>query len=185
MMLHKPQTAAATTGTRQKKGERGAMTEETYSDRWSDLAGQPTGVIGKAQARERHATGEPYTVTLGAPYAPDAVIDVAWKNDYLGVWFFDEQVRRSVHFAFRAHGDKLFLTTLTNWKYPEGAVLRNEATSIERVAYTVEGIVTREVTDQAALRTTTQDLSDVDVTMNWECAPAFGEWESVARFERC
>lgn len=160
------------------------MLEETYSDRWSDLAGKPTGVIGKGEARERHATGEPYTVTLGAPDDPDAVIDVARKNDYLGVWFFDERVRRSVHFAFHARGDKLFLVTVTNWTYPEGAVLRNEATTIDRITYTTEGLVTRDVTDHTTRQKTTQHIADVDVTTNWQNSPAFGEWSSVTRFER-
>lgn len=160
------------------------MPEATYSERWSDLAGKPTSVISEDEARERNASGEPFTVTLGDPEAPDAVIDVAWKNDHLGVWFFDQEVRRSVHFSFRVHGDKLFLVTVMNWKYPEGAVLRNEATTIERVSYTPEGIVTHEVTDKVADQKTIRDISDVDVRMNWEGIPVFGEWESVTRFDR-
>lgn len=160
------------------------MTEVTYSERWSDLAGGPTGVISEEAARERDQSGEAYTITLGDPEDPDRVLDVAWKNDHLGVWFFDDQVRRSVHFSFKVHGDKLFLATVMNWKYPEGAVLRNEATTIERVAFTPEGVVTHEITDKAAGEKTARDLADVDVTSNWEEIPAFGQWDSVTRFNR-
>lgn len=160
------------------------MPDVTYSERFSDLAGKPTGPLSAEQARERHASGEPYAVTLGDPTSPDAVIDVAWKNDHVGVWFFDEKVRRTVHFSFAVRGTTLFLAEVTNWKYPEGAVLRNQANRIERVFYTAEGIVTHQVIDKEANEKTTDKLSDVDVSINWEPIPEFGDWESVARFDR-
>ncbi|MEU6130986.1 hypothetical protein ABZ805_17595 [Saccharopolyspora sp. NPDC047091] len=155
-----------------------------YSERYSDLAGKPTGPLSEEQARERHASGEPYAVTLGDPGSPDAVIDVAWKNDHLGVWFFDEKVRRTVHFSFQARESKLFLTTVMNWKYPDDARLRNQASVIERVSYNPDGIIQHEVIDKVAEEKTVRDISDVDVTMNWENIPSFGEWDSVSRFDR-
>lgn len=85
------------------------MLEVTYSERWSDPAGKPTDVLAEEAARQRHESGEPYTVTLGDTEDPEAVLDVAWNHDHLGVWFFDEQVRRSVHYSFTVREGKLFL----------------------------------------------------------------------------
>lgn len=160
------------------------MTDTTYSKIFSSLAGRPTFLLSEAQARRRHVSGEPYTVTLGDPEAPDAVIDVVWKNDHLGVWFFDDKLRRTVHFSFEVHGDKLFLHTVTNWKYPDGAMLLNQSSVIEEVSYATDGFITHEVTDKSAGERTIRELSDVDVAMNWDDVPAFGEWESVSRFDR-
>lgn len=160
------------------------MPGTTYSDHFRALAGEPTGLLSAEQARERHASGEPYAVTLGDPKSPDAVIDVAWKGEYVGVWFLDEKVRRTVHFSFEVRGNTLFLAEVTNWKYPEGAVLRNQANMIERVLYTPEGIVTHQIIDKEATEKTTDKLSDVDVSINWEPVPDFGDWDSLAHFDR-
>lgn len=160
------------------------MNAITYSKIYSSLAGRPTFLISEAQARKRHASGEPYTVTIGDPESPDAVLDVVWKNNHLGVWFFDDKMRRTVHFSFDVRDGRLFLHVVTNWKYPEGAVLRNEASVIEEVCFTTDGVVTHEVADKSAEVRTIRHISDVDVAPNWDDIPAFGEWESVSRFDR-
>lgn len=160
------------------------MNNVTYSERYSDLAGKPAGPLSEDQARQRHASGEPYAVTLGDPGSPDAVIDVAWKNNHLGVWFFDEEGRRTVHFSFHVREGKLFLAIAMNWKYPEGFRLRNQASVIERVRYTPDGIIQHETTDKVSGEKTVRDISDVDVATNWDNIPSFGEWDSVSRFDR-
>lgn len=161
-----------------------AITDVTYSKRFSRLAGKPTGPLSAEQAHKRHASGEPYAVTLGEPTSPDAVIDVVWKNDHVGVWFYDEKVRPSVHFSFDVRTDRLFLEFVTNWKYPDGAVLLNQAHQIEEVRYTPKGIVRHERKDKGAGERIIYDISDVDVSLNWERIPEFGNWDSIARFDR-
>lgn len=157
---------------------------ETYSERWSSLAGEPTDVISREEAHRRHETGEPYVITLGEPTDPDNVIEIAWKNDYLGVWFFDEQGRRSVQYMFTVYGNQLFLDTMTNWKYPDGGHRLNEANWIKEFEFTPGGNVTVEAIDTTTNDVTTEDYTGVDVSPHWEKIPAFGEWESIIRYDR-
>lgn len=161
----------------------------TYSERFSDLAGEPTGIITERTARGRDRTGKPYTVTLGAPRDPDRVLEVCWHNRFLGVWFFDQPLRRSVHYSFDRRDTErepwLFLHEMIVWTYPKAtARLLNECSAVRRVRFTPEGIIRDSTRDHTTHREEIVDTSDVDVASHWEPVPVFGQWSSVSRHDR-
>jgi hypothetical protein len=158
----------------------------TYSRRWNFRRNRPIDPLTEDEARALDASGELYTAVLGDPAAPDQVIEVTRGNGHLGTVFFDKNQRQSVLFTFsRADDGKLFLREITRWQYPDDdARTISEATTIEKVGYEPDGIVHREVRDRAANQVTRTDYRDVNLDINWEPEPEFGDWASIARFER-
>lgn len=45
---------------------------------------------------------------------PEAVIEIAWANNHVGVWFFDEYGRQTLRYSFRRSDDQLFLGDITH-----------------------------------------------------------------------
>ncbi|HEY7482960.1 MAG TPA: hypothetical protein VH912_00735 [Streptosporangiaceae bacterium] len=153
-----------------------------YCELWRD---QPAGPMSEAVARKLDEEGEPYTVVVGATVAPEAVIEVCWKNAYLGVSFKDVQGRTDLQYSFtRVDDQRLFLSDVTSWHYPEGARFEFEAARIESHTYRPDGYVSRRVDDVATDRIEVSELLDVPVEAHWEQVPAFGRWTSVARYDR-
>ena len=138
----------------------------------------------EAQRRDREK--QPYTVIVGDAGHPDCYVEVAWDNDYLGVWFLDEDGRRWLQYAFaRIDDTKLFLDEISMWKYPDGgARALDEAVLMEEWTYTPEGIARHRVTDYRKNVVTQDEYSDVPLDINWEPVPPFGEYEGVSRAER-
>lgn len=157
----------------------------TYCEAWSDQLRSPTNVMGEPQARERDRRGEPYCVVLGNTASPEAILEVAWENAYLGVSFIDEEGRIHTKYIFRKmENGKLFLRDVTVWNYPEGAQFEFEADHIESVEFRPDGYASRTVDDSASDQIEKTEYTDVPVETNWEPVPEFGHWESVARYDR-
>jgi hypothetical protein len=157
----------------------------TYCELWSDQLRAPSEVMGAEQARARDAAGEPYCVVLGDASAPQAVIEVAWKNSYLGVSFIDEAGRTHTSYDFeKVDESRLFMTEVTVWTYPEGAQFKFEASVIESVEFQPDGYASRTVDDKSSDQVKETEYANVPVDTNWEPVPEFGHWESVARYDR-
>lgn len=157
----------------------------TYCELWSNKRRAPTGTMSAEQARERDSKGESYCVVLGNPHAPDAVIDVVPKNSHIEVEFIDESGLTHTAYGFRDMGDgRFFNSTVTVWTYPEGARGKHHARITESIEMKPDGFLHREVRDKSAGNTDITDYSDVPVDVNWEPAPEFGHWESIARYDR-
>jgi hypothetical protein len=160
----------------------------SYCRRWNTRRHQPIDPLTPQEAVERDAKREPYSVILqdaSGGQVPEAVIEVDWANDFAGVWFFDAFGRQSLNYAFRRTGDRLFLFNMIEYSYPddEPATLSG-ATHTEEFTFQDNGVVRLVIIDEETHEKTTEDRSDVDVTSNWEPVPKFGEWDSLARWNR-
>jgi hypothetical protein len=114
-----------------------------------------------------------------------AVIEIAWENKFAGVWFFDDFGRQSLNYAFRRTGDELFLFDMIQYTYPDDEPRTLSGSSRrETFIFQENGVVRRVVVDDELQEKTTEDRSGVDVSSHWEPVPRFGEWDSLARWNR-
>ena len=121
----------------------------------------------------------------GNPGAPDAVIEVAWKDSYPGVSFVDEKGRTHTSYDFRKiDNTRLFMTQATVWSYPEDAQFEFEASVIESAEFRPDGYASRAIDDRSSDQIRQIEYEDVPVDTNWEPVPEFGHRESVARYDR-
>lgn len=155
-----------------------------YRIRWN----QPGTPLSEAQARARDAAGEEYTAVLPArpgTHGP-VLVTPAWRTGVVVVTFLDGAGRRSVEYVFARHGDRLFLGGVHLWTYPnDDPLLRlSDAIVHEDVRFRDDGRVQRVITDKDKGFRDTVDYTDVPLDTNWEPVPAFGDYDSIARFER-
>jgi hypothetical protein len=157
-----------------------------YCERWHGREHRPVDVIGEAEARSRDGRGDPYVVVLGDQERPDAIVEVNWSLDYLGTWFLDDKLRRNLKYSFgRVDPKTMFLQQIMLWEYPEDAVRDlNTATKVTTLAYSQDGIVHEAIDDSVAGTEEVISRSDVPLDINWEKVPDFGDWSSVARWNR-
>jgi hypothetical protein len=157
-----------------------------YCERWHDGEHRPGDVISESEARSRDGRGEPYVVVLGDQERPDAIVEVNWSLDHLGTWFLDDKLRRNLKYSFiRVDPKTLFLQQIMLWEYPEGAVRDlDTATKVTTLAYNQDGIVHEAIDDSIAGTEEVISRSDVPLDINWEKVPDFGDWSSVARWNR-
>lgn len=157
----------------------------TYCELWSDQLRSPVDEMSVATARGRNSAGQHYCAVLGDPSSPKAVLNIAWENDYLGVSFIDSEGRTHTKYVFRKmDGNKLFMTEVTAWHYPEGAQFEFEADVIESAEFRPDGYASRTLDDSSSDQIQKTEYMDVPVDTNWEPVPEFGHWESVARYDR-
>ena len=158
----------------------------TYCERWNDLLHAPINIIGADEAKRRHEAGELYSVVLGDLKVPDAFIEVNWTHNYLGVWFLDEKCRRVLKYGFRRVSEtQLFMNDIVRWDYPPEARGRfNDALLIESIHYEQDGTVRQTTKDKTVREIVEKTIKDVPLDINWEKVPQFGQWDSVARYDR-
>lgn len=147
---------------------------------------EPIDVISKAAAKKRDVAGKPYLAVLGEATRPDALVEVNWSQEYLGIWFLDEKLRRNASYAFRKIDDvRLFLEQITLYEYPERA--EDDLYTAEKVtifAYEEDGVAHEIISDAKAGTEETISRSNVPLNINWEPVPEFGDWESISRWDR-
>ena len=159
--------------------------QATYARRWNFSRHRPIDELTSDEAQARDAAGEVYAVALGDPCRPSAVLEVNWALKYLGVWFFDSRARQATRYTFTRIGDTLFLDEIAGWTYPnDNAETLADAVRIDWIAYRPDGIVKYVRIDNVAHERVTSDRSGVDVRTHSEPVPRFGDWESVARYDR-
>ncbi len=159
-----------------------------YCRRWHFKQHKPIDAFTPAQARKRNAAPDVYTVALfdeADQPIPTAVLEIDWPNNFAGVWFFDDLGRRTLNYAFRRQDDKLFLFDIIHYTYPSvsGRSLA-DATAQEELTFRHDGVVRSVITDEVAQQKIIEDRRNVDVTNHWEPVPAFGHWDSLARWDR-
>lgn len=121
----------------------------------------------------------------GGGNVPEAVIEIDWKNDFAGVWFFDEFGRQSLNYAFRRHDSRLFLFDVIEYTYPDDQAhgLANSSRT-EELTFQTNGLVRSVITDDTIHQKVNEERSGVDVAKHWEPVPQFGNWESLSRWNR-
>jgi hypothetical protein len=157
----------------------------SYCRRWNFKRSRPIDPLTVDQARERDQAGELYTVVIGDPTAPDRVIEVVRPN-HVGTWFFDRHQRQSLNYLFRRVDDTtMFLHNITRWAYPnDQARTLNESNLIETIDYEPDGIAHHTVRDEAAGEDKRTSYRAVKLDINTEPVPTFGDWQSIARYDR-
>jgi hypothetical protein len=157
----------------------------TYCERWNVLLKKPINVISSDRAAARYESGELFSAVVGDLTQPVVLIEIRWETDYAAVWFFDDKARRTLKYTFTRVDNRLFMSGVSSWTFPDEASGRpNEATRIELLTYSQDGVVHREAKDKTADDVLVEDYSNVDVVAHWQEVPEFGKWGGLARMER-
>lgn len=161
--------------------------EITYCEVWSSQLRAPTDTMSAEQARDRDAKGESYCVVLGDPGAPRALLEIVPENDHIRVSFVDGKGRTHTSYNFTKTDGRMFLAKVTIWSYPDSARLKSEANRIENYDFRPDGLAIQTVKEKVpgqSRKATKEERRGVPVTSNWEPIPKFGDWESIARYDR-
>lgn len=157
----------------------------TYCEVWSNELRSATDVITPDKARARDEAGESYCVVLGDTTSPDAVIEVVPENDYINVSFIDGEGRPYMAYGFEKFDEKtFFMDEVVVWSYPEGARDESEANRVESLEYRPDGYGKHTVDDDSSETIQVTERTEVPLRQNWEPAPQFGQWSSIARKDR-
>ena len=159
----------------------GVAVTVSYCYQWNDLTRQPRDPYDEPTARERHARGELYTVLLGDPASPHTVVEMRLEAGWVGVHFLDSKLRRWSSYSFGLDDSKheLFLKQYRRADF-DGAGVQ---TGTEIITFTPSGLLTVRKVDQKT-KMVDQHRVQADVSKNWEPVPAFGQYDSIARFDR-
>lgn len=89
------------------------MKREIYfCDGWFTLRKRATKLLSWSEASRLHDKGETYTVLIDSDVKPTVGLNII-KNDYVGVFFFDDQIRDYLWYQFKVskkYPNKLFLS---------------------------------------------------------------------------
>lgn len=153
----------------------------SYCEGWFRARKVATKPLTEAQARQRHEAGKLYTVLIGEPKRPHTIIET--RDHYLGVEFMDELLRsHSVYQFMRQPNGRLFMVMAVFREFQgDGEKLKRA----QRLSFEPDGHVTSFETDYVnSPNEETVVEKYIDVSLNWEPYPAFGDYASIARFER-
>jgi hypothetical protein len=79
----------------------------------------------------------------------------------------------------------MFLESVIRWQYGDAnARMLGESELIEKISYREDGTVHRQIRDKKAKEKRDTDYRNVKLDINWEPIPKFGDWASIARFDR-
>ncbi|MCP2163568.1 hypothetical protein [Goodfellowiella coeruleoviolacea] len=160
-----------------------------YCFKWNYADGAPGEPLTEDEARVRDSAGEEYTAVM--PPRPGTkspvLVTPVWKTGVVVVTFLDDPGRKATEYTFMKKTDEsLFLTRVHMWTYPsEQPGLRlSDSSSHETVHYREDGYVKRVVKNKVERFQETVEYTDVPVGTNWEPIPVFGDYRSIARYER-
>ncbi|MGW5052725.1 hypothetical protein [Actinokineospora sp. NPDC004072] len=160
-----------------------------YCFKWNYADSAPGEPLTEDEARVRDAAGDEYTAIMPPRTGAKSptLVTVVRKTGVFVVTFLDAPGRKSTEYTFmRKTGESLFLARVHLWKYPdEQAGLRlSDASSHETVTYREDGYVKRLIRNKVDRVQETVEYTDVPVDANWEPVPAFGDYRSIARYDR-
>lgn len=140
------------------------------------LEGLPTD-----RARRAHDKGRLYTAVLGDAARPHAFVDVRLEVGHVGVHFLDEQLRVCLTYDFRVVGDgQMFLGGATYLEFEGDSDDRSRRTTIFKFSQAGEMDLLEYFDGQQREGRQT----GVDVSVNWEPLPSFGDYRGVTKLER-
>ncbi|MQM25224.1 DUF4241 domain-containing protein [Glycomyces albidus] len=92
-----------------------------YCEGWDGGKSRPVGLLNREEARSRNEMGHPYSVLIVDDDRPQFILDIAWRQNYLARWTFDDHGRRSTRAVYvRLGSGSLFERKLTEWQYDDG-----------------------------------------------------------------
>lgn len=170
------------------------MNRLEYAKGWNHKTlrmGQP---MTAADAAQRYTTG-PDTdwFSVGAfgddvpdGGVPDYVLEIVPGPSFISVSVFDQFYCLRYKHEFRRHENRLFLEEIVRWDYPNdgNTYSMSKAVLVESVTFRPDGTGASKTTDYRTNMVDAFKIKDMDMTAHWEPIPVFGEWDSIARFER-
>jgi hypothetical protein len=160
-----------------------------YCFKWNYADNAPGEPLTEAEARVKHEAGEEYSAVMpprSGAQSPTLVTPV-WKTGVVVVTFLDNPGRKATEYTFmKKTEESLFLARAHMWTYPndEPGLRLADAISHETVHYREDGYVKRVIKNKVDRAQETIEYTDVPIADNWEPIPAFGDYRSLARFER-
>lgn len=160
-----------------------------YCFKWNYADNAPGEPLTEAEARAKDGAGEEYTaITPPRPGAQSpTLVTLVWKTGVVVVTFLDDPGRKATEYTFmRKTEESLFLARAHIWTYPNNqpGLRLSDSSSHETLHYREDGYVKRIVKNKVEQFQETVEYTDVPVTSNWEPIPTFGDYRSIARFER-
>jgi hypothetical protein len=155
--------------------------EITYCKGWSRHRKQPLEIWDEKKAHKAHDSGKLYAVLIGDPQKPSCFLEVHLKLKFIGVVFLDKYLRDYLDFSFKEkQPGKLFLKQVIYREYDADT---DNVISAKTMYWEPDGKTQFEQADLVQNFVDTGEGS-MDVSINWEPIPEFGQYESIARFER-
>jgi hypothetical protein len=155
----------------------------SYCEAWFRARKVATKPMTEAEARKRHdKKGALYTVLLGDPARPHAFIEIVTLKS-VQVEFLDESLRTQGFYQFIPQPDGRLFMAMAAFNEFDGENKR--PTWSRRFSFEVDGRAMSFETDHVrdpGMETVVEKA--VDVSLNWEPYPAFGDYASIARFDR-
>lgn len=155
-----------------------------YADRWSRRRRRAVRLLDEAEARRRHEAGERYTALLEDPVRPTAFLDVHLALGFVGVGHLDDRLRPQLLSQFvTLDGDegsgRLFLRETQVLAYDA----EDRVVETEEFVFSPDGAIVRRVEDRRTGEGRQGELR-APADGNWEPVPRFGDYRSLARWER-
>ncbi|TWD83151.1 hypothetical protein FB561_4309 [Kribbella amoyensis] len=160
-----------------------------YCFKWNYADSCPGDLLTEEEARSRDSAGEEYTAVLPPRDGTTApvLVTVVRKTGVVVVTFLDEPGRKAAEYTFLKKTDpRLFLSRVSLWGYPtdEPGLRLSSSSWHETVNYREDGTVKRVVKNKVERSQEVFEYTDVPMDSQWEDLPVFGNYRSIARYER-
>jgi len=160
-----------------------------YCFKWNYADNEPGEPLTEAEARVKDGAGEEYSAIMPprTGMKSPVLVTPVWKTGVVVVTFQDDPGRKATEYTFMKKADEsLFLTRVHMWTYPndEPGLRLSQSSAHETVNYREDGYVKRVIKNKVENFQETVEYTDVPVDTNWEPIPTFGDYRSIARYER-
>lgn len=164
-------------------------THVEYTWKWNYLENRVGVPLSEPEARLRHDNGEDYIALLGR--SPNTchpiLVTLSINHEYASTEFLDKHGRPYIKYHFRQKNkEMMFLETVHIWHYPDEDpdLSRKDSNANEKYTYRENGYAKHVSINEDENVKETIEYTDVPVEMNWEPVPEFGDFKSIARWER-
>lgn len=151
-----------------------------YCKSWFRAKKKPTEIWTEQRARAAHVARTLYTaVVVGSNEDPRCFLEV--NDKFVGVGFLDDRLRESLYYAFKeVEPGRLFLSMATYREFQSDSdVVTSGTTYIFAQTGTVQ--IQKQSFNPDRMEATS---STIDVSLNYEQRPEFGEYDRLTRIER-
>ena len=155
--------------------------------------------MSEAEARARYEAGPWFSVASGMGLAtsaelaraavqtvPEYSLEIEPSAVAVNTFLYEANDSIWLIYHFKCLEDRLFLAEVTRYEYPDASRWygQNEATLIETISYTPDGVTLQAEHDTVSKRRRVTERDQVDVTPHWEPIPEFGDWSGLGRLDR-
>jgi hypothetical protein len=155
----------------------------SYAEKWSRSYKEAIKPLTEAEARKRHEKkGALYTVLLGDSARPSTIIEIV-SLDSIQVEYYDESLRRVGYYQFVIQSNGQLFMVAAGFNQFDGD--NRMPIWSRRLSFKPDGHVMSFEEDHVrdpGMETVVEKT--VDVSLNWEPYPAFGDYASIARIDR-